>query len=101
MSKTNAERQAAYRARQLKSEDATGERLNLIIDLHAKRALERLSSCYQVTQRGLIEHLLMQAQSAALDKLEATPGGATDFYESKPPAIPMSLLSNGIKPATT
>ena len=91
MGKTNAERQAAYRSRQLKEEGSTGERLNLIIDLHAKRALERLSTCYQVTQRELIEHLVMQAQSAALDKLEAIPGGVSGFYENKRPSIPMAI----------
>ena len=39
---SNAQRQADYRARHLKSEDAQLQRLNLMIDLHAKRALERL-----------------------------------------------------------
>ena len=94
MSKSNAERQADYRARQLKGEGATGERLHLIVDLHAKRALERLAICYQVTQREMIEHLVMQAQSATLDKLETTPNGTSDFYDSKPQTIEMTLPSN-------
>ena len=51
MAQTNATRQAAYRQRHLHDEGGTGERLNVVIDLHAKRALERLASCYGVTQR--------------------------------------------------
>lgn len=61
MAKSNAERQAVYRARHLKDEGGTGERLNLVIDLHAKRALERLAVCYGrvfiVTDGGLHHHL--------------------------------------------
>jgi hypothetical protein len=45
MAKSNAERQAAYRARHLKDENGTGLRLNLVIDAHAKWALERLAVC--------------------------------------------------------
>lgn len=54
MGQSNAERQAAYRARHLKSEDGRGERLNLVVDLHAKACLARLArhcACYAVTGR--------------------------------------------------
>jgi hypothetical protein len=66
MAKSNAERQAAYRTRHLKDEDGKGERLNLVIDLHAKRALERLATCYAVTQRAMLERILVEAERAAL-----------------------------------
>jgi hypothetical protein len=65
---SNAQRQADYRARHLKSEDAQLQRLSLMIDLHAKRALERLASCYGVTQKSLLESLIRQAQQVALDE---------------------------------
>lgn len=80
---TNAERQAAYRARHLASVDGQGERLNLIVGVQAKRALERLASCYGVTQRAMIEKLLQQAESAALDAAQNLPNGQADYYDSK------------------
>ena len=43
MPTSNAQRQAAYRARHLQSDDGEGVRLNLIIGTHAKCALERLA----------------------------------------------------------
>ncbi|HEU4855302.1 MAG TPA: hypothetical protein VFS89_08465 [Nitrosospira sp.] len=79
MAKSNAERQAAYRTRHLKDEDGKGERLNLVIDLHAKRALERLATCYTVTQRAMLERILVEAERAALDSVPVSehPG----YYE--------------------
>lgn len=80
----NAQRQADYRARHLKSEDGQLQRLNLMIDLHAKRALERLARCYGVTQKSLLESLIRQAQEVAL--LEAaviSPNGPADYYAGR------------------
>lgn len=80
----NAQRQANYRARHLKSEDAQLQRLNLMIDLHAKRALERLASCYGVTQKSLLESLIRQAQEAALDEAALmSPNGPADYYAGR------------------
>ena len=39
----------------MKDENAQLERLSLLVDLQAKRALERLASCYGVTQRAMLE----------------------------------------------
>ena len=81
---SNAQRQADYRARHLKSEDAQLQRLNLMIDLHAKRALERLASCYGVTQKSLLERLIRQAQEVALLEAEGvTPNGPADYYAGR------------------
>ena len=44
MAKSNAQRQSDYRARHLKDLDGQAERLNLLVNLHAKRALERLAA---------------------------------------------------------
>jgi hypothetical protein len=65
MAKSNAQRQSDYRARHLKDVDGNAERLNLLLDVHAKRALERLAACYAVTQRDVLEGLLREAESAA------------------------------------
>lgn len=55
MAQSSAERQAAYRQRHLKDETGTGERINLVVDQHAKLALERLATHYAVTQRAMLE----------------------------------------------
>lgn len=82
--RNNAQRQADYRARHLKSEDSQLQRLNLMIDLHAKRALERLASCYGVTQKSLLESLILQAQQVALLEAQVmSPNGPTDYYERR------------------
>lgn len=83
MAKTSAERQAAYRARKLSDESAPCERLNLLIDLHAKRALERLSLCYGVTQKAMLEHLLADAERAAIKVAMMSPHGPDDYYDRK------------------
>ena len=80
MATSNAQRQAAYRARHLTSEEGQGERLNLIVDIHTKRALERLAQCYGVTQRAMIERIVQQAEHAAID---AAPDRHGDYYEGK------------------
>lgn len=66
MAKTNAERQAAYRARRI------GEtRLNLWIADSAALALERLAEHGGTTKRATLERLLIDAGEA----LDANLGG--------------------------
>lgn len=82
--RSNAQRQADYRARHLKDENSQLDRLSLLIDLHAKRALERLSCCYGVTQRAMLERLLMQANRVAQQQAaEHSPDGQTDYFERR------------------
>jgi hypothetical protein len=83
MAKNNAQRQAAYRARHLKDLDGKGERLNLVIDLHAKRAIERLAICYGVTQKDIIERLVLGAQRVTLDRAATLPKGPEDYYDGR------------------
>ncbi|PKO62394.1 MAG: hypothetical protein CVU24_04270 [Betaproteobacteria bacterium HGW-Betaproteobacteria-18] len=83
MATSNAQRQAAYRLKHLKDDDAQAERLNIIIDLHAKKALERLSSCYGVTQRAMIEKLLIDAERQAANAAALMPGGDASYYASE------------------
>jgi hypothetical protein len=90
MAMTNAQRQAAYRVRQLKSDDVLAQRLNLMIDLHAKCALERLALCYGVTQRAILETLLIQAQRAVIERLDAMPelpNAAIQYYDKCLPIV--------------
>lgn len=83
MAKSNAERQAAYRARHLKDVEGKGGRLNLVIDIHAKLALERLARCYGVTQKQMLEKLAVEAERATLEKIEALPSGQVDYYDGR------------------
>jgi hypothetical protein len=83
MVKTNAQRQAAYRARHLKEGDGMGERLNSVIDIQAKRALERLAACYGVTQRDLLERLISEAERIALGRVASLPNGYSDYYDKQ------------------
>ena len=83
MAMSGAERQAAYRERHLKDENGKGERLSLVIDLHAKRALERVAACYGVTQRAMLERLLVQAEEVALRRAGKLPKGQADYYAGR------------------
>ena len=83
MAKSNAERQAAYRTRHLKDENGKGERLNLVIDLQAKRTLERLATCYGVTQRAMLERILVEAERASLGHMAMVPNGHADYYDGR------------------
>jgi hypothetical protein len=81
---SNAQRQADYRLRHLKSQDRMLERLSVLVDLHAKRALERLALCYGVTQKSMLQSLIVQAENAAIvEALALSPNGQADFYEGR------------------
>ena len=82
--RTNAQRQADYRLRHLKDENAQLERLSLLVDLHAKRALQRLASCYGVTHRAMLERLLMQTDRLAQQQAaEYCPDGQADYFDKR------------------
>jgi hypothetical protein len=82
--KSNAQRQADYRARHLKDENGQLQRLSLLVDLHAKRALERLASCYGVTQREMLERLLMQANRLAQEQIaQQSPDGHAAYFDKR------------------
>ena len=62
--KDNAKRQAEYRKRHLK--EGTAQRLNVILSSDSKLALERLANHYGVTNKELLEQVLLEAQSQLL-----------------------------------
>jgi hypothetical protein len=76
--KSAAQRQAEFRARRTQGE-GTDERLNTLVSVQAKRALERLATCYGVTQRAMLERVLRDAERAALLRAEGTPEGCNGY----------------------
>jgi hypothetical protein len=72
MAKTVAQRQAAYRARRPHAgNDGNGERrLSVWIDTRASLALARLARRYAVTQRALIERLVIAEDDRILADIE-------------------------------
>jgi hypothetical protein len=72
MTKTTAQRQAAYRARRPHAgNDGNGERrLSVWIDTRASLALARLARRYAVTQRALIEQLVIAEDERILADIE-------------------------------
>ena len=81
MPTSNAQRQAAYRARHLQAVDGEGVRLNMIVGTHAKCALERLASAHGLTQRAMLERLLVLAEQRTVAALPAPL--RTDYYERR------------------
>ncbi len=69
MAMSNAQKQAAYRARKIKEGD--GERLQAVISLHAKRALERLSKHQGSTQTATLERLILEEQQRVTAGMDA------------------------------
>ena len=57
---SSAEKQASYRQRKL---DAGGERLQAVISMDAKRAIERLARHHGLGQAVMLERLILEAQS--------------------------------------
>ena len=64
LKKANAKRQAEYRKRHLK--EGSDQRLNVILDLAAKLALERMAKLHGVSNKELLERVLLETQSQLL-----------------------------------
>jgi hypothetical protein len=67
LKKANAKRQAEYRKRHIK--EGSDQRLNVILDLQAKLALERMAKLHDVSNKELLERVLLEAQSQLLANL--------------------------------
>jgi hypothetical protein len=67
MALTNAAKQAAYRARQ---KEVGSERLQLVVNLHAKLDFQRLSRHYGLTQSALLERLLAEEVNRVTKELD-------------------------------
>lgn len=80
MAMTNAQIQAAYKARHLKDENGTSERLDVLIDSSAKLALKRLAAHYRVSQRSLLQTLITEKQTTLLETMDS--GQQAAFYDA-------------------
>lgn len=72
MAKSNAERQAAYRAnRRFCGPEGNGERqINTFVSTRAAFALERLARHYCVTKKELLERLLISENDRVISGME-------------------------------
>jgi hypothetical protein len=78
MAKTAAERQAAYRARR---DDGEGERrLNAWISVGAMLALKRLARRDGITEKEMIQRLILAADDAVLKTLELDTAGWDGYF---------------------
>ena len=66
--KDNAKRQAEYRKRHIK--DGSDQRLNVILELQAKLALERMAKLHEVSNKEMLERVLLAAQSQLLARMD-------------------------------
>jgi len=82
MTKTNAELQKAYRERHLKDFDSDNTRLDVVISGPASRALHRMAAQTGLSQRAMLESVLVQAEAAMLAGLD---NAAQELYYSHKP----------------
>ena len=93
MSKSNVQRQRNYRDRHLKQtgeEYEMLERINQMISLSAKNSLKRLASYYGVTQRTILEKVIVDADNKLINTLPNEQHN--DYYDMK-----IALRSNSNK----
>ncbi|WP_440997649.1 RepB family protein [Arhodomonas sp. SL1] len=69
MAMSDAERQRAYRQRQLK--EGTADRINMVVSAHAKAALARLARHRGETQRATLEAIISEAEGNTVEALDA------------------------------
>ncbi len=81
MAQTNAQRQAAFRARHRKSTDCPVERIDCLIEVHAKAALKRLALHHGLPQWELLQKLIGDAESALVESLDKA--SQTDYFAGK------------------
>lgn len=81
MAKTPAERQKAYRASRATAGENGERKINTWISTGAALALKRLARRYAVTQRDMLERLILEADKRVLDGLDSE-GAEWDRYFS-------------------
>lgn len=79
--KDNAKRQAEYRKRHIK--EGSDQRLNVILGLDAKLALERMAKLHGVSNKELLERVLLETQSQLIADMD---GEQQARYYSHTPA---------------
>ena len=82
MAKTNAELQQAYRERHLKDFDnSDNKRLDLVVSGPASRALKRMAARAGVSQRTMLETVLLDAELVLVKGFDRE---ASDAYYQVP-----------------
>ncbi len=71
MALTNAEKQARYRERHLKDVEGMRERLQAVVSIQAKRALESLARHHGATLAGIVERLALEEQARVTAGMDA------------------------------
>ena len=66
--KDNAKRQAEYRKRHIK--EGSDQRLNVILGLDTKLALDRMATHFEVSNKELLERVLLERQSQLLANMD-------------------------------
>lgn len=85
MPKTTAQRQAEYRRRRATAGDNGERRVNTWVCTAAALALERLARREGLTQRAMLERLILSADADVLEGLRPdTPGWTEYFYGALP-----------------
>lgn len=87
MAKSTAERQAAYRARQSSAGvDGNGQRrISMWLSTGAAFALVRLSRRYGVTQRALVEAMVLAEDSKVLATIAMDTAEWEEYFSHKAP----------------
>ena len=85
--KDNAKRQAEYRQRHMK--EGSDQRLNVILGLDAKLALVRMAKHDGVTNKSLLERVLLEAQSRLLEAMDGEQ--QTRYYDAKTSTSPPTI----------
>lgn len=98
MSKTNAQRQAEYRARRPHAgADKNGERkIAVWVNTSAALALERLARRYAVTQRQVLERLLRDEDQRTLDQIPYNSAEWDQYFGLNPGTTPRTEDSDAV-----
>ena len=83
LKKANAKRQAEYRKRHLK--EGSDQRLNVILGSAAKLALERMAKLHGVSNKELLERVLLETQSQLIAEMDGEQQGR--YYSHAPAAL--------------
>ena len=83
LKKANAKRQAEYRKRHLK--EGSDQRLNVILGLDAKLALERMAKLHGVSNKELLERVLLETQSQLIAEMDGEQQAC--YYSHTPAAL--------------
>lgn len=83
LKKANAKRQAEYRKRHLK--EGSDQRLNVILGSAAKLALERMAKLHGVSNKELLERVLLETQSQLIADMDGEQQAR--YYSHTPAAL--------------